>query len=227
MQRTFIILLLIIISVSLSAKAQDVKSIDKFNGIEVSGKIILQIERKPEYTIKINYKDVDSSCFSQQIEDGILTLQLQSGYKCKGEITVVLGCPTLSLLVATGKADVSTANILTGDSLKLEVRGNARASVDMDIKYLIASLSGGGIFNGEGYALTQSIKATTSSIFSGFELEGEKIVVQALSNSLAKVNASEELQATSGGGGHIIYKGDPKKEKLDPMSNGKIEKAEN
>jgi hypothetical protein len=103
------------------------------------------------------------------------------------------------------------------------MKSGGTAYIDMDIKFLYATLSGGAMGSFEGYAVRQSLAVSTSSTFSGWDLEGDTVTVNAVSNAIAKVNAQELIDAVAGSGGYIGIKGDPKQKKIDGKSYGKIE----
>jgi hypothetical protein len=225
-QKINYVVVLLAASPFFTAVCQQAESISEIRGVNISGKILIEVERKTEYALSIKYGDADSACLNKTIENGILMLELAGGSKCKGEITARLSCPQLTSVTLSSRADLTSANVLTGDSLMLDVRGNAKAYIDMDVKYLKANLSTGGMYQGEGYALTQHIGVSTSSIFSGLSLEGETVTAEVSSSGIIKVYATKKLDASAAAGGYIGYAGEPANKKLDPGANGKIEKLE-
>jgi hypothetical protein len=206
-----------------SIYAQDLTAQIQFHKIIVSSGILIQITRSEKYSVEIKKQDVEDKCLVNTLENGVLTLKLVSGFSCKGKVVVNISCPELKEIEIMGKAEVTTENILTGDSMLITMKSGGKAYLDMDVRYLDARLSGGAVARCEGYAVNQSISISTSSIFSGWELEGENVIINAASSAIGKVYAHKEIQATAGSGGYIGIKGNPAEKKIDSKSNGEIE----
>ena len=223
MKKILIAYILLPIVLTDPVNAQETIAAGSFHTIIVSSGILVQIMRSEQYSIEINTKEVEDKCFINAIENGILSLKLSSSFDCKGKVVVNITCPYLKEIEIMGKAEVSTGNVLSGDSLLIEMRSGGKAYIDLDIKYLDARLSGGAMARFEGYAVKQTIALSTSSTFSGFNLEGDDVSVQASSNSVAKVNAQKSIMATAGSGGYIGIKGNPAEKTLDSKSYGEIE----
>jgi len=214
-----------ILSSSLLSAQQQPEKIDSINKVIVSDGIVLQIERAPEFTLKIKSEDLQDDCLIKTIENGTLTLKIKSGFGCRGDVTVDLTCPTLTSIEATAKAQIASRNVLTGDSLSLLLRTGAKAFVDLDIKYLKIDLTEGALFSAQGYAVNQDISVSSFATYSGFKLEGDKVNVSTQSGGKAKLCANKELHAEAVGGGYVSYKCNPDKKTLEPKGNGTIEES--
>lgn len=223
MKKVIITFLLLPLALTDPVNAQETIADSSFHKIIVSSGILVQIMRSEQYSIEIKTKEVKDKCLINSLENGILSLKLASGFACKGKVVVNITCPYLEEIEIMGKAEVSTGNVMTGDSLFLRMRSGAKAYIDLDIKYLDARFSEGAMARFEGYAVKQTIAVSTSSTFSGFDLEGDDVLVKASSNSIAKVNAQKSILATAGSGGYINIKGNPEIKTLDSKSYGEIE----
>jgi hypothetical protein len=205
------------------AFAQEPETIQPITKVVVSDGILLQIERSPNYTLSVKLQELDPECLIKTIENGTLTLKITSGYGCSGKIIANLTCPGLKEMEATSKAEISTKNLMQGDSLKAIMRSGGKAYVDIDVKYLEAIVSGWGLFQSEGYAVMQNIELTTSGTFSGYKLEGDNVNITAYSGGKGKICASETLNAEAGSNGYISFNCDPKKKNLEAKGNARIE----
>lgn len=212
-------------SIASSTLAQQPEKIGPIQKVIVSNGIVLQIKHDTAYTLAIKTQDLEDGCLIKTIENGTLTLKLKSGFGCRGKITADLTCPDLKRIEATGKAEVSTRNLLKLDSLSFLLRSGAQAYLDLDIKYLKIELKEGAMFSAQGYAVEQQISSKTFATFSGFKLEGDKVNVTAESGGKAKVCADKDLYAESMTGGYIGYKCNPAKKTLEPKGNGTIEEV--
>lgn len=215
---------LIALLLSLSIHAQDKQVLAPIQKIVVSSGIMLQLERSPEYTISIK-SEVDDNCIIKTIESGVLTLKLMSTFDCKGKVTVNIGCPGIKEIEIMGNADVSTRNVLTGDSLKLTLKSGGKAYLNLDVKNLETNMSEGSLLSASGYAVRQKAYVSSNATYSCFELEGEYVTVESTFGAKAKVCAATELNASTKTGGYIGYKCDPASKTLMPKGNGVIQQV--
>ena len=223
MKKIFIALFLlpcVLLNFTLAQEATPEKS---FHKIVASGKLLVQIVRAEEYSVEIKTMEAKEKCLINTIEDGILTLKLTSGSGCKGKVIVNVSCPVINEIEISGRAEVATGNVLTGDSLLVTMKSRGKAYIDLDIKYLETKISDGAMARFEGYALEQIVSISTSSTYSAWDLEGDIVKVKAASNAIVKVNAQEEIHAIAGSGAYIGIKGDPAKKEIDGKSYGEIE----
>lgn len=208
---------------SVDVIAQEPETIQPITKVVVSDGILLQIERSSAYTLSIETQDITPDCIIKTIENGTLTLKIRSGYGCKGKVIASLTCPKLKEMEATAKAEISTKSLMQGDSLKAVMKSGGKAYVDINVKYLEATISGWGLFQSEGYAVRQNIELTTSGTFSGYKLEGEVVNITAYSGGKGKICASETLNAEAGSNSYISYNCEPKKKNIQAKGSSKIE----
>jgi hypothetical protein len=221
--KTNIYYLFFILLFCTQSKAQQAETIEPVTKIVVSDGIILQIERSLSFTLSIQTQDLDPKCLVKTIENGTLTLKIMSGFGCKGKVVATLTCPEIKELEATAKAEISTKNLMKGDSLKAVLKSGGKAYIDLDIKYLDVTVSGWGLFQAEGYAVTQNIDLSTSGTFSGHKLEGDVVNIKAYSGGKGKVCASETLNADASSNAYISYKCEPKKKNIQAKGSARIE----
>jgi hypothetical protein len=204
-------------------RAQQPITLPEFNKVIVSNGILLQIETNPGYQLQAKFQDCDSSCLVRTVKDKTLTLKIENTSKCKGKVIVTISCPELKELQASGKAEVSAKSLIKSDSVKLVIKSNAQVYLDFDIKYLKATLSEGGLLKSEGYAVRQDITINTSATFSGYELEGDVVNVEATMGAKAKICVAENLKVSAWSNSYISYKCNPKNKTIDVFSGGAVE----
>ncbi len=206
-------------------KGQEKTEIEAIHKVIISSGILLQIETAPEYSLILTTQDLESKCLIKEIENGVLILKLFNGYGCKGKVTATLSCPSVPSLEIMGKAEVATQKLFPGDSLIVKLQSGGQAYLDLDIKYLQVTASGGSTFYAEGYADQQNISVSTSASFSGYKLEGENVKVHASVGGMAKVCAADKLEIIAGSNSYVSYACDPKEVLKDVRSGGRIEVA--
>ncbi len=223
MKKVFFLLVLSMIAGIRKLDAQQTISLPAFNKIAVSNGILLQLGNTPGYQMQAEFEGCDSTCLIRSVEDKTLTLKIANGSGCRGKVMVTTGCPYYKEIQATEKAEVSDTSLIKSDSLILTIKSNAEVYLDFDIKYLKVNLSEGALLKSEGYAVKQDIKISTAATFSGYELEGDLVNVEATMGAKAKICVDEELKASAWSNSYISYKCEPKKKSIDTFSGGVVE----
>lgn len=203
--------------------AQPTDNFSEVQKVIISNGILLSVEQTPGHFFRFKTMDPDSSCITKTFENGILTLNRLSKHRCRGKVSAALGCPFISEIEVSGKAEVSTKNLLKGDSLLLTVKSRGKAYLDMDVKYLKSKISEGGLLNAEGYATIQEAIVASSATYSAYNLEGDDINIKVTSGGTARICAAKKLEAQTIGNSYISYKCNPGEKKLDTNSGGIIE----
>jgi hypothetical protein len=225
MERVFVFLIVFVISAFSLLTAQQIFPLPVIHKVVVSDGILLQIENSDSFQVLVKIQDIDSSCLTRTVKNGVLTLEIGSGTGCKGKVSVNFGCRGLKEIEATGKAEVSTKNLMKNDSLKVTLKSGAQAYIDMDIKYLKVGIGAGALMKAEGYAVNQDISVTAGGTFSGLDLEGDIVKVKTSLGGKAKICVAEELNATTASNGYISYKCSPKKKTIDSEAGGTVEES--
>ena len=208
----------------LNSSAQESNALETINKVKVSSGILMEIERSENYSLSINSSEPDTSCLVKTIENGILTLKISNILSCEGQVTARLSCPYLKEIEISGNAEVSTFNVIKGDSLKIIQRSRGKSNLDLDVDFLEVNLSEGSILTANGYADKQVVNVTTEATFSAFELESEQTDIQASLGGKGKVCATDKLKALSKIGGYISYTCEPATAEIEKKGNGVIEK---
>jgi hypothetical protein len=223
MKTSIILFILSVLFNTIILTAQQPEPLPAIRKVIVSDEIQLQIERSDVSTLLITKNELDPSCLIKTFENGTLTLKIRSGFGCKGKVIAHLCTSELKEIEISSKAEISTKNLMKGDSLKVIITSGGKAYIDLDIKYLEADVTGWGLFQSEGYAIKQIIKLSTSGTFSGYKLEGEDVSIKAYSGGKGKICVTGELTAETGSNGYISYNCEPKKKNINAKGSAKIE----
>ncbi|MBN2350387.1 MAG: DUF2807 domain-containing protein [Bacteroidales bacterium] len=219
------IISLFIIFLSASAFAQKTKEIklNPFHSISVTDNVMVQLIKGTEESIKLSFESIEADKISTTVINGILSIKLQSPVLKDVKVRATLTYKNIKNLAVSSLAEVSADKLFQADSLFLNLKSGGKIYISLDVKYLTASITENALVSADGYADVQNISVTTSGTFSGYELEGEKVMVKATTGGKAKINVEKELQASVTTKGYVSYKGNPSKKNLDAKLGGLIE----
>jgi len=225
MKRIMIISTGILLCLHLNSNSQEAKIIEPVHKVDISDNIFLELERSENYSLLIR-SELDSSCYTSKITNGVLTIRKTPNIFCSGKVTMKLTCPGIREITISGGSEVSSSNVLKTDSLKVTQRSGGSSFFDLDVKYLEVYLTEGSIMSASGYATNQKIEINANATFSAFELEGDDINIEASLGGKGKICAAGKLKAISKIGGYISYKCNPTNAEIEKKGNGVVEAAQ-
>ena len=144
------------------------------------------------------------------------------------KITAYLRLRTpLSSIVMTGTGTISTTNSIQSDSLTLEIAGNSRANVEVDIySKLDVIISGTGEVTMNGNVRGNAyIRLTGTGEFDGRRCPMKTVTVDVTGVGTAYVIGEQAVDVAIGGVGHVYYHGPLRNQRVNGL--GSIESLSN
>jgi hypothetical protein len=155
------------------------------------------------------------------ITDNVLRIRKIPGNKYENAPRILIKYTNLQSIEGYAKADLDTRNLIATDSLKILLKSGSRFYASCDVKYLDADVAEGSLLTIDGYAMNQNIQSASKATFSGFELEGDKAEVKALTGGIVKLNVEKLISGSASSGAYITYKNTPKTD-VKTNTGGKI-----
>jgi hypothetical protein len=160
-----------------------------------------------------------------EVKGGELQLSIEGKCNSEKDILVYVTAKSLKEVEADGAASVEIKDELKGDKLKMEAKGAAKITAQINTKELLAEVSGAGYIKIKGEAVKLSADVSGAGNLKADDLKAKEVEVHANGAGKASVNASDNLKASASGAGNIYYTGDPKNKELDAKSAGHISKG--
>lgn len=213
------------------ANAQ-VRKVDAFKGISVSGGITIYISQGNEQAIAVSAdddKNVDK--IITDVKDGILRIYLDAGKwnnwnwgnkKVKAYVTVT----QLSSLNLSGGSVGKTTDDISVDAFSLECHGGSIMTGVFKGTTLSIDLSGGSIANFNGTFTNAKIEASGGSILKAYDAITDICDVDASGGSIITIGVNKELTADASGGSIINYRGNGVIKRVDTSGGSLIKKKE-
>ncbi len=224
MKKIIVITLCIWLSSILLGQNNEYTPLVDFTKIDVTDKIILQLERGTTNEIKLQVQGMERENVIVEVVDGTLKLDIVDEL-ISGKVRATVKYKSLEEIYGSGMAEISTGNLIKDEHVKVVLKSGTNAYLDFDIKSLTAELVEGSLLQAEGYAVQQNITVKSSATFSGYDLEGEKVDVLAIFGGKAKVYAEKELNIDARTGSYICYKGKPEVKNIESKGGSTVESS--
>lgn len=215
------ILLVMMVAVGVFAKAQnivydenaEVRTVEKFNGIEVSGAVSLYVSQGSTTAVAVSAgEEKYNNKIKTEVKNGVLHISVEGGVwngfnwtnrKLRAYVTVA----DINRLDVSGASYVSLSGTVKSDELKLEVSGASEVKGIISVNRLDMDISGASVAKLAGTVKEGTIDASGACKVSSYDLAFDKCKVSSSGAANIKVTINGELNADATGGSTIYYKG--------------------
>lgn len=215
------ILLILMMAVGVTVKAQnvvydenaEVRTVEKFNVIEVSGAVSLYLSQGNTTGIAVSAGDEKyNNKIKTEVKDGVLRISVEGGVwngfnwtnrKLRAYVTVT----DINRLDVSGASYVSISGTLKADDIKMEVSGASEVKGIVAVNKLDMDMSGASVAKLSGTVNEGTIDASGACKVNSYDLVFNKCKVSSSGASDIRVTINGELDADATGGSTIYYKG--------------------
>lgn len=215
------ILLILIITSGVIAKAQnivydenaEVRTVEKFNGIEVSGAVFLYLSQGSTTGIAVSAgEEKYNSKIKTEVKDGVLRISVDGGVwngfnwtnrKLRAYVTAT----GINRLDVSGASNVSISGTLKSDDLKMDISGASEIKGTLNVSKLNMDISGASVAKLAGTVNEGIIEASGAGKVNSYDLVIDKCKASSSGASNIRVTVKGELNADASGGSAIYYKG--------------------
>jgi hypothetical protein len=216
------LLLAALITGFITARAQDVvydanaevRKVEKFNGIDVSGTVTLYLSQGNETGLAVSAgEEKYNSKIKTEVKNGVLHISVDGGMwngfswtnrKLKAYVSV----PDISTLHVSGASYVVISGTLKTESLSLQVSGASELKGALQVKNLNMGISGASVARLTGTAESANVEASGAVRMNGYDLKVDNGKFDISGASHITISVNKELSANASGGSTIQYKGD-------------------
>jgi hypothetical protein len=214
----------------LTAGAQDreMRDLQGFDAIEVSGGIDLNIQQGPEYIVEVVASAGDAARVSTEVDGSTLEIRQQrttSGlFNWFNSYSVNVTLPALESLTASGGSDIRAEGVISGDTLTLRATGGSDVVIDVDLTEFDVRTSGGSDVVLRGTAQSLRVETSGGSDLDAQRLEAEDAYVQSSGGSDITLTALNRIDVRASGGSDVSYSGDPEFVNIDAAGSADVSK---
>lgn len=215
------ILLILIFTTSFIAKAQnvvydenaEVRTVGKFNGIEVSGSVSLYLSQGNTTGVAVSAGDEKyNNKIRTEVKNGVLKISVDGGVwngfnwtnrKLRAYVTAT----DINRLDVSGASYLSISGTLKSDDLSLDVSGASEIKGIVDVNRLNMDISGASVARLAGTVKEGIIDGSGAAKVNSYSLVINNCKATSSGASNIRVTVNDELNADASGGSTIYYKG--------------------
>jgi len=193
----------------------ETRTVSEFNKIVLNDNVNLVITQSDENSIKVRAGENIIDKVETSIEDH--ELRISNYNSCnwmrsfKREIIVYVGVKNLNEIEYRGSGDISSTNVITGDSLLLQIwdgAGKVDMNVDVAKNTIYFHIGTADVFY-KGYAHLSYISSASFGLLDASELNTTFTYIGSTGSNNSYVRSGLVLEATIQSIGNIYYYGNP------------------
>ncbi|MGC8824813.1 MAG: head GIN domain-containing protein [Bacteroidales bacterium] len=205
--------------------AQPVRQMEvpSFSKVEILGNFEVVLEESQKESISLIGQDDEVGRIKIAVKNGVLRISDAKSLNQRGEAMIVVKYVRLEKILASAGSLVYKKGEWKLNNLEITCSSGAKVDFWVNADQITAGVDKGGTLTLKGIAKAIDAEASTGGIFDAYELKCDSAIVRANTGGLAKVYATQYLQANAGAGGEISYRRMPKKLVPKKMLGGKVE----
>lgn len=203
-------LLFVLLFASQLIYAQETRQVGPFDGLVISGKLDVYLEKGDTDQVIIESTDYPDDELNVSLRGGTLKLSLVDGW-IKGDRRLRLRVQYRNLeeIRVLAGANLTSREVITGERLELKAGSGAEVDLELEVRTLEAAATEGARIDLTGTVKNQYATANTGGEYDASRLSADRTDVKANTGGDARVVANEHLDAVANTGGRIKYTGDP------------------
>lgn len=224
MKKVALLLLLMTVSASLFALSKVTRNLESYHELQVFGNVKLTLVQSDTLRVTLSSDLVDVGKVSTKIEKGELKIR-SNAIGDEKEVLVTLYFKSLDRIGLDGGANLVTAPVIEAENLHLRIVKGSLMRAPLKVKNLTVI-----VLHGANVWLKGDVDFMDATVSSGAMLDTDKTKLKkadilATTGGKIFLTVIEEIKARAKLGGSIQYKGNPKKESVDPSTGGTITKG--
>ncbi len=210
----------------------EIRSVEKFSGIKVSGGIDVYLSQSDDYALAVSaseekYRDNIKAV----VRNGVLVIGYDSGNSkwLKGDkkLRVYVSFQSLASIEASGACDLRIAESLQGRSLLLKLSGACDIVGEIKLDDMIMDLSGASTVKLNGSVENLKVSSSGASDIKSYDLVVENLIANVSGASDVKLTVTGSMSATASGASSIRYRGTPAKQEVSVSGASSVSQRNN
>ncbi|MFM9952105.1 MAG: head GIN domain-containing protein [Saprospiraceae bacterium] len=203
--------------------AQDVRKLQPFDEIMVSGNITVLLQKGEEESAVVEANGISEDKISVYVKNGKLKLQLLDGFFYKNAtVNIVVTYRSLRLVNGSAGSRIKSDAVIEADLFSVKAGSGAQVELEIKVNSLSAVASEGAELELSGTTASQNASAATGGQYHALNLQCDQTEVRASTGGKAVVVALKSLDASVNTGGEVEYSGDPEVRNTRNMLAGEI-----
>jgi hypothetical protein len=223
MKTKLINLSLALLTIGITANAQNKIRLSEFNSLSISGTSDLKI--KSDTANFIEFTGKNSSSFSPQINNGNFNLDFDK-LNLEDKKEVILSVKNLEKITVSGMADIVSLGELSANEFSIESIGSSDIDLNINAKKINTSVSGSGDVKLSGKCDDLTAKVSGAGDLKARNLISKNVDVVVSGAGDAEVNAELSIKGKASGAGELKYAGKPSDIQIEKTGVGSVKRLD-
>jgi len=216
----------ILIQSTAFAQNSEERLVRSFNSIKVGEAIKVYLKSGPTEKVVVETSGVSPDEVLTDVAGGKLRIEMKGNRNYRNiSVTVQVTFTKIESMEVSSAAKIISNNVIIGDELSLSASSAGSMALDVEVEELEIEVSSSGNVELTGRADFQKVEASSAGGYDGFDLISRKAKVSAGSAGRARVNVTEDIDASASSGGSIRYKGSPEYVDTKASSGGSVKRS--
>lgn len=200
------------------------RNVGSFDGVGVSGSFDVILVAGNEGKLELSVEENLEPYLITEVKDGNLKIRWKKGVNIRTSknTIVTVHFKNINSLAMSGSGDITSKDVIKGNSLKMAVAGSGDIKIDMDVQMAKSAISGSGDIKLSGKATEFEAAVSGSGDVEAYDLKTEKAELKVAGSGSIGISVEKEIVARVSGSGDIKYKGQPRIEDIKVSGSGKI-----
>jgi hypothetical protein len=207
------------------AQESEVRNVGSFSGIKAAEGIDVYLKKGDKESVKVEVTGTRISNVITEISGSYLKIHMREGNYRNNDVDVYVTYVNLEKLSCSSAANVFSEEVIRADELEMSVSSAGSIDIKLEAGEVEVDASSSGEAELQGKVRFLRIDVSSAGEVDAYDLEAEKVSVNASSAGTAKVNAVKELEAEASSAGSIRYRGNPARSITNASSGGSVKKS--
>lgn len=180
-----------------------------FSSIEVSSRVELTLRQSPSYEVRLETDENIMPYLRLTRKGDRLVLDFIDNVPLDptGSIRLYVAAPVFTGVKASGACSVYSDGVLAGEELALDLSGNSRAKLQLDVTELEIDASGSSDIELKGKVATLTIDASGNTDIAAFGLKAGNADLEITGSGRSQFHVTKSMKVELGGSAEVVYRG--------------------
>lgn len=217
---------LVLISWFSFAQESETRNLEPFSGVKVSKAVSVYLKKGTKESARIEVMGIKLSNVITEVSGSYLKVHLRDGnYRGNVNVKVYVTYVKLERLSASAAGNIYSQETIKASDMEITAASAGTIEVIVETDAIEISAASAGDIEVKGRTKEAIINAESAGDVDAYDLDAEKVRVDAASGGSAKVSVSKDLHANAASAGSIRYRGNPDRSITDSSSGGSVRKS--
>jgi hypothetical protein len=196
--------------------------ISDFDEVRASGNLDVNLKKGDHVSAEFIAYGIDEDMIVIENKGNLLKAFVKPGFHGDFNVKVYITYTILREIKASSSARVYVRDRLIGDKINLNSNTGSLIDLEVSVNAIEADVDTGAEIKIKGKSEQLNASSGTGAVFSGYGFDTENAYLKAGTGGVIEVTVTDFIQASASTGGHIKYRGNPKKHKINESLGGSV-----